>query len=60
MIAVHAYDAATATWTQYDGPGGAFDSLATIEDSKGYWFQMSSADILTVWGTASVLPASAT
>jgi hypothetical protein len=54
VISVCAYDGATATWTNYS-PSPAFDSLTNLVDSKGYWFQMSGACTLRVWGTPGLM-----
>ena len=43
------YDASTATWLWYV-PGNPASTLTTMEDGKGYWVSMNSADSLLIVG----------
>jgi hypothetical protein len=54
VISVCAYDGATDIWTNYS-PSPAFDSLTNLVDGRGYWFQMSGACTLRVWGTPGIV-----
>jgi len=51
LEAIWYFDADSQTWLYYDGPGGAPDTLTTLEPGKGYWVDMSAADTLYLMGS---------
>jgi hypothetical protein len=60
LISIWSYDAATATWTMYEGGG-----LTEMVDGKGYWARLSYPITASpaynwwVWGTARAMPPAA-
>jgi hypothetical protein len=51
---VMTYNRPAGTWSKWTAPAGApGDTLATIEDGKGYWIEMAAKDELTFVGTWS-------
>jgi len=49
---VFAWNATTSTWMKYDPSVGYGNSLASLDESMGFWINMTSAQTLTVNGTA--------
>jgi len=47
---VYAYDALNATWVSYIPAAGVHD-LTDITAGKGYWFEMSASETLTITGS---------
>lgn len=39
--AIHHYNWDTGAWTQYDGPGGAYDTLTTVQNGQKYIVQVT-------------------
>jgi VCBS repeat-containing protein len=49
---VYAWDGATQAWQKYDNIPGSPDSLNSLDETRGFWINMTGADTLIVVGNA--------
>jgi hypothetical protein len=53
---VYAWDAVNGIWLKYDKVEQTQDTLTALDETMGFWIQMSEAATLTVSGSAPVSP----